>query len=134
MPFTLPNFNVACFVWRPPNLPPNPPDLNTACQLYVNSRGLLDIQPGLNDIWVPPVYLRVPAGTDIAPDDVVECNSASGHWYKIRWVERMHLGFPNEYLVGILEQTSNPTPPAARVLLEDATDLLQEDATFVLLE
>lgn len=105
-----PDFNILCNVWRLPNAFPAAPDFQFSCQLYLASRGLLDITPGVPGQWVPPIYLRLPAFTDIRPVDQVECPAGTGRLYLVRWVEDLHKGFPNEYRVGVLEQTAQPFP------------------------
>lgn len=134
MAFTLPNFNVSCFIWHPPNASPAVPDVNVECQLYFTSRGQFDLVPGDPASYVPPIYLRVPPGTDLRSGDQVECLPGTGWFYTVRWVERVHLGFPNEYLVGIVEQQVGAPPPGGELLLEDGTAILLEDGTPILLE
>lgn len=134
MAFTLPNFNVSCFIWHPPNAPPNPPDENLACQFYVTSRGQWGMVPGDNTLYIPPIYLRLQPGSALLVGDVVECPPATGRFYVVRWVEVMHLGFPNQYLAGILEQQVGAPPPGGELLLEDGTAIWLEDGTPILLE
>lgn len=136
MAFVLPTFNVFCSVWRPPNAPPALEDFTYACQLYFTSKGQFDVEPGDNTHYNPPVYLRVPKGTDLQPDDIVECEPASGWLYTVRWTDRVHLGFPNEYFVGIMEQQGpGPTPGSGDILLESGGDfVLMESGDFVLLQ
>lgn len=105
-----PDFNLSCNVWRFPVFFPAPPTLTVSCQLYIASRGLVDITPGVPGAWDPPIYLRLPALTDIRPTDQIECPAGSGRLYNTRWVEDLHKGFPNEYRVGLLEQTVQPFP------------------------
>lgn len=81
--------------------------------------------------YTPPIYLRVAIGTDLRVSDIVDVPAGAGKLYTVRWVERVHLGFSNEYFVGIVEQVP---PPPASLLLEDGTDLLLEDGTSILLE
>jgi len=134
MAYTPPIFNVDCNIWHAPSLPPAAPDLFTQCQLYVNSRGLLDIDE-FNDVeWVPPVYLRLPFGTDVRRLDLVECGAGTGNWYHVRWVERMHLGFTNQYTVALLNQLPQGPPGAGDVLLESGDKVLLESGDIVLLE
>lgn len=106
----LPTFNLESRLWRPPAAPPAAPTSTLMCQLYLPSRALLDITPGNFDAWQPPVYYRVPPFSDVRPDDVVEVPALSGRLYTIRFVEDAHKGFPNEYRVGVLEQTFQPFP------------------------
>jgi len=134
MSYTLPIFNVDCNIWHSPSVPPAVPDLFSSCQLYVNSRGLLDIDE-LNDReWVPPVYLRLPFGTDVRREDLVECGAGSGNWYHVRWVERMHLGFANQYTIALLNQLTGGPPGAGDVLMETSGVVLLESGDVVLLE
>lgn len=107
MAFTLPNFNLLADRWVSPNTPAaGAPDfLAIPCQLYVNSRGLLDITPGDFTAWVPPIYIRLQVGA-IPPvkDDIYEVIPGSADYYKVRWTQSIHKGFPNEYIVVLVEQ------------------------------
>lgn len=143
MPFFLPNFNLLAAVWHDPRHPPDVADFTTDAQLYVASRGLIDIQPEDFIRWQPPIYLRVPKGTDLKRHDSVKIVKVNGipvvdpYIYTVRWVERLHLGFPNEYLVGVVEQRTSPFPPApiGAVLLEidvaDTEYVLTETGDYV---
>jgi len=106
--YSPPNFNVLADLWFGSNVPfTSLPDFeDQACQFYVYSRGLLDITPSDEELWVPPIYLRLPLASIVNWRNlqVVECPPASGRWFRARWKERMHMGFPNEYLVVILQQ------------------------------
>jgi hypothetical protein len=132
----LPTFNLTSRVWRPPHEPPGEPTFITPSQLYIASRGLIDIQPGQDHLWQPPIYLRVPKTTFLRRNDVVEVEEGDGYFYRVRWAEKVHRGFPNEYVTAIMEQlTDAPVPPIEGFLLvEDGTSLLLEDGTEFLLE
>jgi hypothetical protein len=136
MALFLPNFNALYDLWRPPNAPPAAADqTNKPCQLYLTSRNLLDIEPDEFTFWQPPVWLRVPKGTDIRPHDIVEVEPGEGWFYEVRWTDRMHKNFPNEYFVAILCQTAIPSPPNPfHLLMESGDSLLLEDGSFILLE
>jgi hypothetical protein len=135
MSFVLPSFNVFASVWRPPNAPPATEDFTYACQLYFTSKGQFDIEPRTFENYNPPIYLRVPKGTDLQVDDIVECEPASGWFYVVRFVERVHLGFANEYFLGILEQQSTTPPPGVdHIILESGDDVLLESGDLILLE
>lgn len=110
MPAFPPDFNIQCNMYRLPDVYPGTPTDTFDCQLYLASRGILDVTPGDPAAWVPPIYLRLPALTDIRPADQIECPIGTGRLYLIRWVEDMHKGFVNEYRIGILEQTVQPFP------------------------
>jgi len=106
--YTLPSFNLLGSAW----IDPNAPDLDTAdvvdvaCQFYIYSRGAFDINIGFLELWSPPIYLRLDPTN--RPFDVGiwiwEVPSASGRYYRVRWKEILHLGFPNEYDVHLLAQ------------------------------
>lgn len=136
MSFTLPIFNVTYDLWRPPNAPPAAPDVFAApCQLYVFSKGPADVDPTNVDTFVPPIYLRVPKGTDVRVNDIIECQPGSGFRYIVRWAERVHLGFVNEYFTALLEQgTGTPPPPGGGVLMEGTGFVLTETGGHVLME
>lgn len=136
MAFTVPVFNLAVNLWRPPNAPPAVPTSVFAGQLYFPTRGMLDITPGDNALWNPPIYLRCPIGTDVRVNDVVEIAAGDGWIYKVRWVDRMHRGFPNEYVGAVLEHvTAGPPPPGGGfVLLEGGDFVLEEGGGKIVLE
>lgn len=114
----LPNFNLLCDMWVSPDVPAFdlPTYMNVPAQLYVASKGLLDITPGVGGEWVPPIYLRVSI-TSIAEwttFSIVECPVGSGEYLKVRWKEHVHRGFPNEYLTAIVEQCDDQGNPIFR--------------------
>lgn len=130
MSFTLPIFNCLYDLWRPPNAPPAAADFtNQPCQFYFTPKGQFDIVKGDDDTYRPPIYLRVPKGTDIQVDDVVEVEPGSGLFYTVRWVERVHLNFPNEYFVAIIDQGVPAPPGGDAIILEIGDFILQEDGT-----
>jgi len=136
MSFTVPEFVNDCNVWHFPAVVTDPPALYTVCQLYVNTRGLLDIEEDEDRFWVPPIWLRLPFGADVRRLDVVECPAGSARWYHVRWVELVHLNFPNQYTAAVVHQLPlGPPPPASggRILLESGDRLLLENG-FVLLK
>jgi len=108
MSYTVPAFNLTADVWEYPDVPTSavPVFEDVACQLYIASRGLLDITPGVPTEWVPPIQLRMPiaAGSAWIAAWVIECPVGSNRYYRLRWKERQHQGFANEYLLAIVEQ------------------------------
>lgn len=108
MPNYLPIFNQVCDIWKWPNTPGDglADYFNIPCQLYLPTKGLLDIQPGDRFFWVPPIYLRMPVAQSAAWIDltIVAVPALSNRYYRARWKDKAHLGFPNEYLVVVLEQ------------------------------
>lgn len=111
MPGFLPNFNTLADLWYSPHTPATTaPDLILVpCQLYMVSRGMLDIQPGFPLDWTPPIYLRLdPASAPynvltwiIGLNDTVSVRSL---YFRVRFKEWMHFGFPNQYPSWVVEQ------------------------------
>lgn len=136
--YTLPVFNLVFDLWRLPNAPPAPPDSSPDGQFYFTPKGQYDVTPGTPAAFAPPIYLRVPLGTDIQPGDVVEVPQLSGWLYDVRFTDRVHLGFPNEYFLAILEQQvvgpPPPPPPSGGVLMETTGFVLMETIGHVLME
>ena len=132
-----PVFSINCNIWHDGTSTADPPDLFTACQLYTNTRGLLDIQEDDDALWVPPVWLRLPFGTNVQRLDTVECPAGSSRWYHVRWVEFAHLGFPNQYTIALMAQLPGfvPPPPGSFFELEASADaILTEAGTNIDLE
>jgi len=134
--FTLPIFNLTANIWRPPAVPPTDPSYQYDAQLYFPSRGIFDVTPNDLTLWVPPIYLRVPMGSDVQVGDAVEVSAGDGWFYLVRFVERTHRGFQNEYLSCVLEQTDTPLGggglAAGHLNLEDGSHLLLEDGGRIL--
>jgi len=136
LPYRLPTFNTSCDVWHTGTPTTDPPDMSPDCQLYFNSRTNVDVDPTDDNAFNPIIWLRVPRLTDLRVDDTVECPPGSGWTYRVRWTDRVHLGFANEYFVGALEQlsTSPPTPGSGFILMEDSGYVLLESGDRILLE
>jgi hypothetical protein len=114
-----------------------PDEDDVTCQLYFTPKGQFDIDPENLNAYMPPVYIRFPKGTTVAVHDVVEVDAGTGYYYRVRFVERVHKNFINEYLVAICQQgLTNPVPPpsGASLLAEDGSYLLLEDGSYILLE
>jgi len=103
MAYTLPEFNVLIDVWDSGNLPADdPPDFeNVTVQFYVYSRVSFDVQPCNLELYQPPIQIRLPVSTSAiwVSSQIYEVPAESGRYYRARFKERVHLGFPNEYLV-----------------------------------
>jgi hypothetical protein len=107
MPFSAPNFNLTYDQWAVGSTPLAGPPIfaGLLCQMYFNTRGLLDITPGNTTAWVPPLYLRYPRGNPtIAVGVIVQLNYLPFDYYVCRWAQIVHPNFPNEYMVSIVEQ------------------------------
>jgi len=105
---TLPTFNLMGDYLGPPSVSDVP------FQLYWPSRSLLDIQANARTLWVPPIYVRLGKDfLDYAPTPWVgklfryEATDEETYYFKIRWWEYLHVGFPNEYLVWLVEQCNS---------------------------
>lgn len=106
----LPNFNLTMKVWKFPNTPAiTSPDLTgIACQVYFNSRGLLDTTDGSSALWVPPIFIRVPLGV-YTPNrgDVILAVGPVIEYYVVTWAQVTHKGFPNAYLTVMVSQCND---------------------------
>lgn len=135
MPYQPPVFNLTVNMWRSPAAPPDPPSLVCDGQLYVNSRVPVDVKPTVLTEYQPAIWLRVPTGTDIIPLDEVEVAAGDGWFYTVRFTERFHRGFVNEYLGCLLEQFAIVPPSTSCVELEDGSGHVEmESGGCVLLE
>lgn len=135
MAFGPPTFNLLYNLWIPPNASPSPPDVaNAPGQLYVYSRVAADIDPTDTNSFQPTIWLRVPKDTVIAAGQVVEVASGDGWFYTVRFTERFHRAFPNEYLGCLLSQNSSSPPSAGFILLEGGDFILLEDGSKIKLE
>lgn len=137
MSYTPPIFNVDCNIWNPPTPITDPPSIYSACQLYVNSRQSVPMNESDGDIHMPAIFLRLPFGTAIERGAFVECIAGSGIYYSCRWVERVHLGFINQYTMALLVQgTASPPPPplGGYILMEDGFFIEMEDGFLIVLE
>jgi hypothetical protein len=105
---TLPNFNLSASAWNNPKKPSTDPAdvIGKDVQLYVPSRGVLDILPGGPLNWVPPIYLRIAStGPALTPAVWIwEVITGSAQYYRVRWKQVIHQGFPNEYVAHLVEQ------------------------------
>lgn len=116
--YTVPDFNLKSDLWFGTNTPgSDPPDAtNRDCQLYIPSRGLLDITPGVLLEWAPPIYYRMPIADLInwTSLTVVEVVPGSQRYFRARFKEIMHEGFPNQYLMVVVEQCDEDGVPILR--------------------
>jgi len=133
-PYTPPVFNIMANVWRSSSSVLDPPDVVTSAQLYVNSRMVIPLTPGDDAVYVPLIQLRVPMGTDLQEGDQVEAAAGDAWFYRVRWTERVHRGFPNEYFVGVMEHPGGVPPTADSILLETGDHVLLETGDLILLE
>lgn len=135
MAIRLPDFNLVCNIWRLPDAPPGPATFtNIACQLYIYSRTSTDIKPTVNDTFQPTIMLRVPMGTDLLVADVVEAAAGDGWFYTVRFTDRMHRGFANEYFMGVLEQLSTAPPSGSHIITEGGDNIAAESGALLIIE
>lgn len=118
MAYTTPNFNLLVDVWDAGNVPADDdPDFeNVTMQLYVYSRVSFDVQPCELELYQPPIQLRMPVSVLAiwTSGQVFECPAESGRYYRARFKEKIHQGFPNEYLVAYVVQCDDTGAPIAR--------------------
>ena len=105
MAFRLPVFNLECNAWTT-DTPPDEGDPEVTgleCQIYVPSRGAIDVKPGVPSTFAFAMYLRYPIATDPARFYYAECPAGSGVYYKIRFTTVNHQGFANQYWSAVVE-------------------------------
>lgn len=118
MAYTVPNFNVFADVWSTGHVPSeDDPDFeNLTVQFYIYSRVSFDVQPCELELYQPPIQIRIPVAAPIpwAAGQVFEVPAESGRYYRARFKERVHIGFPNEYLVVVVSQCGADGIPVLR--------------------
>jgi len=110
VPFTLPIFNLLTNYWTAGHTPAaDPPDIvDVPSQLYVFSRLGVDQVAASPTLYTPPIMIRQPLGAYLAVvGDIAEAVPGSADYYKVRWVQVFHLGFPNQYLGVLVEQCNS---------------------------
>jgi len=118
MAYTVPNFNLLADVWNAGHTPADdPPDEeNVPCQFYLYSRGTFDVDPCELELYTPPIWLRfqsVDAGI-VSLGQVFEVEPETGRYYRARFKEIMHYGFPNQYLIVVVVQCTSDGIPLLR--------------------
>lgn len=117
--YTPPNFNAVCNVWVPPALPSAAPPtfVGNLYQVYMYSRTpTLLLHPG-SGRWLPLIIIREPfaAAVHLAADWIVSHTTVPGvpqMYYRVQYVQRMHVGFPNQYFAAMsLQCNANGTIP-----------------------
>ena len=97
----LPVFNLLARYWTGGFTPATGPPAaaNIPSQLYLPTKGLLDIEYDTAWAWQPPLWLRLPSIEVVAAQQgyIWEIPQLSGLYYHKRWVDLAHQGFPNEY-------------------------------------
>jgi hypothetical protein len=107
MAFTLPDFNLLANVWTAGRVPSSgAPDVaNVPLQVYVFSRMTYDNAESTPSPVIPTIILRLPTSTYLpVVGDVFDELSFSPDYYRVQWVQRMHIGFPNEYVAAVSVQ------------------------------
>jgi hypothetical protein len=128
--YTLPVFNVPCDVWSVTQDPLTdvPRIAALPCQLYVNPRAVNTFVPELVFDQIFAVVVRFPKGSDVREYDYLRIPVGSIYYYEVLEVERMHLGFTNEYFIAYANQLETDNPfPLSFVLMEDEFYVLLED-------
>jgi len=115
MAYTLPQFNLTCDVWNAGKNPANDDAVEESvpCQFYLYSRGVWPVQPCELELYQCPIYLRFPidVAAIVALGQVFECPTGTGRYFRARFKEVMHYGFPNSYLVAIVVQCNENGSP-----------------------
>lgn len=119
MAFSIPHFNLHCNIWNDPDPTTGPPTLpDVECQLYFPKQDQLEVTPGSSASWRGPMYIRLPAGTDVRfnnpadpPSNHIECPSGTGRMYDVLYVDDAHKGFLNEYRIAVVQWHGTPTFP-----------------------
>jgi len=111
--FRLPVFNLTANAWTTDTVPDagEPEITGLEGQLYVPSRGAIDITPGSDPVYVPPIYFRYPIATDPPRLYYVECPAGSGVYFRVRWTSINHQGFSNEYWSAVVEYCASDGTP-----------------------
>lgn len=121
-----PNFNLSVAFWDNTNADATGPPTIPAIpgQLYVHSRNDTPVAPSAPQIYTPSVFMRIPTSamvligaTGLVPGFLSWVDIVGNVWYyKIRWWEWTHAGFPNQYASLCIEQCdiAGLTPDANR--------------------
>lgn len=115
MAFSLPNFNLLADKWNAGHTPAGDPADYTdlPCQVYVHTKADIDQAQGDASSWTPPIYFRMPNLSPVFDRDAILTETTVGTgYYKVRWIQTVHVGFTNQYLVVLVEQcNSDGTTP-----------------------
>jgi hypothetical protein len=114
MPFSVPTFNLLANIWNAGHTPAGdlPDRVDQPCQLYLPSRAVPVWDQGLDNPWNFVIILRYPSGLpELARGDIVGLTPAPDY-YLVRWSQRIHQGFLNEYRESYVTQCdANGTSP-----------------------
>jgi hypothetical protein len=101
--YSPPTFNVTIDVWQGGTTPGiDPPTIaDQPCQLYINARDPWKLRHDNVPTDITPIILRLPAVLTWTPgqQDLWRRSTVAGPIHTIMWVEIMHEGFPNQYIV-----------------------------------
>jgi hypothetical protein len=127
MAFTVPVFNVTANVWHDGSDVSGAPDIISVCQLYLNTRGSHDLDRFDDFFSDPPFWGRFPVGTALRNLDTMEIAAGSTWFYHCRLVDRVHLGFPNEYVGALLSQLWTPLGGGEHIPMPGTFGFLDEN-------
>jgi len=118
MAYTPPNFNITVNVWNTGHVPDVdfPDVVDLAAQFYIYSRVSADIHPCELELYHPLTQIRLPLAAIAlwVAGQIFEVPAASGRFYRAKLKDRIHLGFPNEYLVAYVVQCNELGEPYQR--------------------
>lgn len=111
MPFSVPNFNLSCNVWRAGHAPPAAPDVTFPCNLAFGRR-TASYQGVITTPNEPILSLLLPPSTDLrgpqcaSPDACIEVPAGSQRYYTCVGLDDSGKGWPNEHRVALISWTS----------------------------
>jgi len=115
MAYEVPRFNLLADVWNAGHTPAidDPDEENVPCQFYLYSRGTFSVDPCQLELYVPPIWLRFPSdrAAVVSAGQVFEVEPESGRYFRARFKEIMHYGFPNQYLIVVVVQCGSDGIP-----------------------
>jgi len=141
MAYSAPQFNLLASIWDCQFPVDGFPDWEEVpCQKYIRSRMSLDTllpdAAGWFRQWSPPIQLRFPrdhiafSGIPSSWSHVVfEVPAGSGQFYRTRWQEVQHQGFPNEYAIILVDPCDENgralLPPGASMPVDVVPDVCE---------
>lgn len=141
MAYQTPIFNLLANIWDCQFPDDGDADwLAVPVQKYIRSRMSLDTLPpdagNWFRQWAPPIQLRFPrqhaafTGIPASWDHVVcEVPAGSGQYYRTRWQEIQHQGFPNEYAIILADACDSQgralLPPGATLPTDVSPDICE---------
>lgn len=106
--YNVPNFNLRIRGWNPGHTPAgDPPDhTDVPAQLYVRTQSMIATDPFPPVGFKPSIFLRFPTPSLFVLNGSIwePHNEDPGAYNLVVWLQKVHLGFPNEYLLAMVSQ------------------------------